>query len=1131
MALPPPRTAEIYYDGAWHPISVREADAVSITRGLSGAGTRAEPTAATMTLGNRGGELSVYDPTSPVYGKVGRNTPLRFTVAGGGPSLLLPAEQFARVTTPDHPGLTVTGDLDVRADIQPNDWTQSAALVSRAAVVGSQQAWVFCIGPYRSDSEVQRLELGWWPTGAEASLRYAVSTVPVPAQAGQRLAVRAVLDVNNGAGNCVVRFYIARRMGDRWSQLGDPVVLAGTTSLFDGTAGLEIGDSEIPYVPSGDFYSLGRLNGRVHGVQVYDGAALKVDVRPSVQGTAGAPSFQDNGNRVWTLSGAAALSNVHTRIEGEVPAWPPERHISGGDSVVKVTPAGILRRLGTGRKPLQSALRRAILAAGPIECWPLTDGPEAAAGAPLIGTNALLVQASANTKLSWGKGQIAEWIEPVLQADTGGASRLDAKCPASSTAANSWAVDWVRTGAGTDPGPELYHFVDSGTEGNQWVWTVEVDPANARVRVAPSNAGTAEGPDYVYIPAADLFDGRPHHLRLAVENIAGLAYWGLFIDGVQRGADSWTVPTTQLAYVATIFVMNLLDGAAPVSVGYLTYWGADRPPAADMYQAMLGHTGEPAAERILRVSAEQGITASCDGTPDVSEPLGAQEMDAYLDILETASNADLGLLLDRRDARALLYRTRTSLYTQAPAITLAYDAGVISGLRPADADRLIRNEVTAKRDGGSEHTAVLPEGPLSVQDPPAGVGRYDEGVTLSLAADDQTLGQAWWRLHLGTVDGLRYPRVTIDLANPRVAPLLADILTADVGDLLRLTGLPREYGPDDVDLLIRGYTEDIGPERWAITFVCDPGRPWAIGVADDPVYGRADTAGCQLGATVAPADTSLVLVTTQGPPWIRTATHPGEFPFDLTMGGERIRVTALAAGLADSFARTVASGWGTADAGGAWAQAGGTASDYSVSSGAGVHTLTTVNVSRRTTVAAAYRDVAMSVSLSPSAVATGGSIFGGLVARVVDVDSLYYARVEFTPAGTVILALRERAAGVESTLATVTTPYTYTAGAALRLRFEVRGSTLRARVWPAADIEPGVWHVTATDTTLTVAGSVGCRSILATGNTNTAPTVRYDDLLMDTPQRATVVRAVNGVAKSHTAGSAVQLFQPMIVAL
>lgn len=346
-----------------------------------------------MTLGNRHGEVSAHDPTSALYGKIGRNTPLRFSVDAGGPHLNFPTSGSPLVSTPDHASLGVAGDLDVRIDVAPNSWADTAALVSRHRFTASQVHFVLLVG------QNGVLQLLWSPTGTTGAQRYVTATAPVPCYDGQRVVLRATLDINNGSGGCTARFSYARTLDSAlWLPIGDPVTQVGTTSVFDGTAPLDLGDSDLSVTPDG-LTGLGRVQGRIHGAQVYDGTTLKVDVRPETQAAPGAARFTDDAGRVWTLTGSAALTNRHIRLEGEVPAWPPERHLSGNDSTVTIAPAGIMRRLGIGKRPLDSAIRRYLTAAGPVECWPLTDGAEATSGAPLIGTAP--VQVLSSSRPAW----------------------------------------------------------------------------------------------------------------------------------------------------------------------------------------------------------------------------------------------------------------------------------------------------------------------------------------------------------------------------------------------------------------------------------------------------------------------------------------------------------------------------------------------------------------------------------------------------------------------------------------------------------------------------------------------------------------------------------------------------------
>jgi len=72
---------ELFYSGTWQDISqyVDDRAPISITRGRHDEGTQVDPSSCTLTLNNRDGRFSPRNPTSPLYGLIGRNTPLRVT--------------------------------------------------------------------------------------------------------------------------------------------------------------------------------------------------------------------------------------------------------------------------------------------------------------------------------------------------------------------------------------------------------------------------------------------------------------------------------------------------------------------------------------------------------------------------------------------------------------------------------------------------------------------------------------------------------------------------------------------------------------------------------------------------------------------------------------------------------------------------------------------------------------------------------------------------------------------------------------------------------------------------------------------------------------------------------------------
>jgi len=1131
-SLPPSRITELYYGGQWNNISadMRESDAVTITRGVSAEGTRADPSAATALLDNRSGRYSPRNPNSPLYGEIGRNTPWRFSVAAGSPWAALPGGGTDRLATPDAAALDVTGDLDLSMELAAASWRKPQMLAARyASAAGNNRCWAFEL------AESGALIFMWSPDGTFAARRDVTSTLPVPAHNGQRMAVRVTLDVDNGAGGRTVRFYTARALNGPWVQLGADLTAAGTTSVLGGTAPLEVGRGiEFNQLPNGGF--LYSLAGQVYGLRLRNGiggpAVVDMDVARAPVGTT---SWTDTTGRPWSVYGAVTITNRHTRMVGEVPAWPPARDLSGADRTVTIAPAGIMRRLGAGNRPLDSALRSYLIGANPLDCWPLTDGAQAQWGSSLLEFGQRMVPQDASAPLlRWGKGEIGDWVEPVVAIAAESTGSIRTTLPRAASAESGWAVDWYQAGDGVDIRMTISDW-GAGTETqprNEWlILSASGGTTIGLYRI--SRAGEESSVQLVAIlDPVRLYDGVPHGVRFATVASGSTISWQVLVDGVLVGSGTQSatgrpVQSIELAWDPTGGNTSTTD----LSVGYMTYWGASGPTAAAVDRAYRGFSGEAAGVRMLRLSQEHGVPASVAGEETEQTRLGIQRPDRYLDTLGTISATDLGYLFERRDERELVYRARTTLYNQTPVLTLDFSAGVIAEpFRPTDDDKNTVNDVTVTRDGGASSSSVLASGRMSVLDPPAGVGRYDATYTLPLETDAQTGEHAQWRMYLGTVDSLRYTRITLNLANPRVHALIDGIYRVDVGDLIRLTNLPAEYGPDPVDLIVRGYTEEIGADRWTITLNCGPGAPWQVGVVDDPVLARADTDGSQLAAAVTSSAAALPITVTAGPDWITTATYPAEFPFDVALGGEVATCTAITGVAEDTFGRTSTAGWGTADSGQPWAVEGGTAADYSVSSGTGRHRIATTNVFRITSLPVVTANIDLRVDIALDQVPVGDSAYLYACIRRQDDTHMYFARVQVAAGGAMFLNLRKRN-GSETLLGTAyTTPYTYAAGAWYTIRVAMIGSTIMGKVWPRTAAEPG-WQATATDTDLTAAGAVALRTLLGSAATNTLPVTALWDGLYAGPQQMTVTRSVNGISKAHSVGTDVRLAHPSIVAL
>ncbi len=163
------------------------------------------------------------------------------------------------------------------------------------------------------------------------------------------------------------------------------------------------------------------------------------------------------------------------------------------------------------------------------------------------------------------------------------------------------------------------------------------------------------------------------------------------------------------------------------------------------------------------------------------------------------------------------------------------------------------------------------------------------------------------------------------------APHLIDaVLRLREGDLLRILNPPIWVGADTLDLIVQGYSEEIGVRTWEITLNCSPAIPWVVGVVGDPVLGRADTDGSELTASVTATATFLTVASTVGPEWTADLT---DLPLDVRVGGEIMTVTNITGARGDRFERSVTGGWGVSTSGHAWTTTGGSAADYSVQGG------------------------------------------------------------------------------------------------------------------------------------------------------------------------------------------------------
>lgn len=886
---PPPRFPlqdryELLLDGTWTDITgwVYDRDAVTITRGRSAEAQEADPAQMTLTLDNRDGRFSPRNPTSPYYGILGRNTQIRASLPYGSGYLRVRSGDGSHATCPDAAALDITGDLDVRVDVDADQW-QAGDLAAKYELDGDQRSWYFGV-------EDGRLRLSWSPDGTIASRLTVLSTAMLPRARG-RMAVRVALDVDDGSSGHVVTFYTADTIAGPWTQLGDPVTGTGTTSVHGGTAGLEVGGVDDLDL-AGSVFNVSAVEGRYLAFELRDGIDGTVVAGPDFTAqTAGATSFDDAQGNTWTVTAQGAIDDRRYRFHGEVASWPATWRMGGHDAYVQITASGVKRRLTQNAPVIGSPMFRqfAYGVDHVVAYWPMEDAEEA--------TQVAAAHSGVPPMTIVGAPEMAgyqDWTasDPVPVAETGGFTGfVPAYAPTGQISVRMFVYVTELPAAESS-------LLRVDTTGSARSWDVRLTSAGSLRTRCFDSAGTS------ILDSSAAFNMHTRgfcFVRLELTQSGSNVEWDTVVadfdnrdtihDSIPTAFDGGTV-TSQTLGIASRASVNRDRSLGKTVVGHVVV--ADDVASQQVaFGGIAAYNGEDPIVRIRRLCREENVAFSVSaggwGTSGVT--MGDQLNKDLIALLQEAADTDGGILFEPRDLLGFTYRARTSMYNQAAAVVLdCGDRQITGDLTPVDDDRATVNALSVKREGGSSVHVEETSGPLSTAEPPAGVGRYSGEVTVSLERDEYLLDQATWRLHLGTVDEPRFPTLTLNLRSTGITDELYDqILGLDVGDRLVLTNLPEGLPIGDVSMLVQGYTESMRLMQHEIEFNLAPESPWHVATVETEGYDRIDTGGSALASDAGSSDTALS-VASDGAPW---TTDPDDLPFDVLIAGERVTVTAV----------------------------------------------------------------------------------------------------------------------------------------------------------------------------------------------------------------------------------------------
>lgn len=906
-----PIVQQILVNGAWVDAtpSVRGGNVanVRIQRGFTGESTSQAVGMCNFVLNNRDGQWSNRNPLSPYFGLIGRNVQVRTGKDTSVPFMRLDdvsdtatfVHDGACASTTDKAVLDITGDIDIRIDCDADDWRGRAGhvLCAKYTLSGNQRSWALYTDEYGY------LILATSPDGTLAARIVSTSTEPIPDAIG-RIAIRATMDVNNGAAGNTVAFYTSDTIAGSWTQLGTSVVNAGTTSIFASTATLLVGNGDNQSGRSGTFVNTDPFTGKIYGFELRSGigGTLVADFDATSR-TPGDTSWSDGLGtpNTWTLQASAEISSMDWRFWGEMSNTPTDWDSTGTDVICPVQAGDLRQRLSQGQPALRSPIFRNLKRLSDVDSYhPCEDGTGGTSLNAEVGVRGGFGNASFGVAANF-PGTAGMLI---FTDDTGfayGNCTVGATTTGIASIMWYWKLDAI-PGSGTDL-VLMNAFYTGGTIAHA---TIAVD-STAYITTIYSNAGA------VLVTNATAHTGATPNNYLAMRLM--LTQNGANVDWAtawyELGAPS--ILGTSGSFVGTVgrpraWNSPPFTGKSGMELGHVLMSRGDLGFETDEFtRSTNAYINEGAATRAIRLAAEEDVPLFLVGKwwlngVDVTKTMGPQTQRTFLDSMEECATTDGGLLYSPRAKYGLEIRWHSALVNRAGP-EFSYPGGHLYGkASPEEGDFGIRNDVTATRpDGSGLGHFVKTSGPLNASDPrddPQGIGVAPGSVSVNAYPDTALDDHAAWAAHLGTWDEPRW--TAVQWATHR-APYVASstlynsAVRLDLGDRVDILSPPVWVGAETSRIMVRGYVETLVNFTQNIIANCAPYTPYLVNdftLSDESVFVIGDDGLTTLGTGIDDNDTTFTAVTQTaglGLHWEITENTL------IRMGGEVMTLTAAGA--------------------------------------------------------------------------------------------------------------------------------------------------------------------------------------------------------------------------------------------
>lgn len=619
----------------------------------------------------------------------------------------------------------------------------------------------------------------------------------------------------------------------------------------------------------------------------------------SVTGTSGGAYALDSNNTFINFFFDNLTNDPFTvEFQGRSVGFTPTWDTTGKLPIVKVVAAGRLRQIGQPKSPARSPQWRAVSQLpGLLAWWAMEDGATVTASPPAAGPYSLTVSSGTPTfgatsgpgatgAVNFANNLVMQGLVPAAAAGT------------------SWRVTFSYQYTG---GAFQFFPMYWSTQSGDWVMRFDASTGNPMVMnidfVTPSSSFTQ-----TFITPWLTTDQTWHSVQvIAVQNGANIDVAVCFDGSHWLNAPSMLTATT-LTAVRTVWPgrNTTFFGAGTLSTAVLVNHIAVASPSVinpsltvpNIPASVLAHVGETVDARLGRVFFEEGVPFALTGTSNIT--CGPQPIDTPLNIARDAEKSDGGVLFDGF-SDGVGYICRSARYNMAASLTIDAGAGaqLAPPFEPADDDQRTVNQFTASRSNGGTVTVADTTSPLSVTK----IGIYPQGDTFNVASDIFLQGISGMRVNIGTVNGLRYPSLTINFISDGGSTQAAAWMAAVASgrpisfrvDVLHVSTSAINHPAGTLLLIVEGYSITSDTKSWKVTANCvayTPNRGFTIGSA---TQGRVDAANTTTNATLTTTQTGSCSMTVGAFPWVTTAAFPADFPMDLNINGEQVTVSGIGA--------------------------------------------------------------------------------------------------------------------------------------------------------------------------------------------------------------------------------------------